>query len=83
MTRNGFAMNWTKTDTPHAITHYGAGPIKDDIQTVIKNHKTFGCNLIGIGSMPPAADGTRDYDWFAAQYRPAAQKIAAAAISTI
>ena len=61
-----------------AITHTAAGAIKNDTDTVIKNHKTFGCGLIGLGSMPPAADGSLDYDGFAAGFRPAAQAIAAA-----
>ena len=61
-----------------AITHTAAGAIKNDTDNVIKNHKTFGCGLIGLGSMPPAADGSLDYDGFAAGFRPAAQAIAAA-----
>ena len=76
-----FEAEWLKKELDAnglrcVLTHTNPLAIKDDTEKVIRDHKTFGTKLIGIGSMPGGFQGQADYNAFAADYRPAARKIA-------
>lgn len=58
------------------LTHASPDRIINDTEAVIREHEIFGCDYIGIGSLP---DKYRNLDWyghFAADFRDAAKRIA-------
>lgn len=60
------------------LTHTDPNRILNDTENVIKEHDILGCDYIGIGMMP---EKYRNPEWlwhFAADYKEAAKKIAAA-----
>ena len=58
------------------ITHTPFDKIINDTETVIANHKTFGCKYIGLGCMPKLGEVTREVaDDFISKALPAAEKI--------
>ncbi len=54
------------------ITHFNYDRIINDTDAVIAEHKTFGCNYIGVGSMP---GGAANYAKFLAEAKVPAKKI--------
>ena len=60
------------------LTHMNADRIIDDTEAVIKENEIMGCEYIGIGMMPERYRCEAWLDQFAADYLPAARKIAAA-----
>ncbi|GLX70089.1 sugar phosphate isomerase/epimerase family protein [Paenibacillus glycanilyticus] len=61
-----------------ALTHTNADRILNETERVIEEHDILGCNYIGIGSMPDKYREPDWYDYFAADFRKAAGKIAEA-----
>ncbi len=60
------------------LTHYNAARIADETDAVIAEHKGFGAQYIGLGSMPDfKKNGYREEDYlaFVERYLPAARKI--------
>lgn len=60
------------------ITHTNQDRIADETQQVIADHAVFGCDYIGVGSMPGQLRHPGDYDSFVERFRPAGEAIAAA-----
>ena len=60
------------------LTHMNADRIVDDTDAVIRENEIMGCDYIGIGMMPERYRNDAWLDRFAADYLPAARKIAAA-----
>ena len=55
------------------VTHTAPARIKDETDEVVREHRIFGCDYIGIGMAPGGMEG---YDDFVRDFKPAAQKIA-------
>lgn len=70
-----------KYDLPICSTHTAAARILNETDTVIAEHKLFGCHEIGIGGMPPeyrgSVEGIRN---FINDFTPALKKIKAAGL---
>ncbi|NCC47863.1 MAG: sugar phosphate isomerase/epimerase [Clostridia bacterium] len=61
------------------VTHTAQDRILNDTEQVIEDHRIYGARHIGIGSMPGHYERNPDgIDRFLSDYRPAAEKIAAA-----
>ena len=60
------------------ITHTNQDRIADETQKVIADHDVFGCDYIGVGSMPGGLRNPGDYESFVERFRPAGAAIAAA-----
>lgn len=60
------------------ITHTNQDRIADETQAVIADHEVFGCDHIGVGSMPGQLRHPGDYESFVERFRPAGEAIAAA-----
>jgi sugar phosphate isomerase/epimerase len=58
------------------LTHTDAIRILYDTEAVIKEHDIYGCDLIGIGSMPEKYRSEDWIDYFKADFGPAVKKIA-------
>ncbi len=63
------------------LTHFNFDRIVNDTENVVKEHKTFGCKYIGVGSMPGVFTKEVEkipehYEDFVAKALPAAKKIA-------
>lgn len=59
-----------------AVTHYNIDRIADDTDKVVEEHKQFGCEYIGIGSMKGALkNGMDDYNEFLSKFKPAGKRI--------
>lgn len=54
------------------ITHFNYDRIINDTEAVIAEHKTFGCDFIGVGSMP---GGAANYQRFLAEAKAPGKKI--------
>ena len=61
-----------------AVTHYNPELIRTAPEQTVSDHKKFGCKYVGIGCMPGGLGKPEDYDNFVANFKPAAQRIAAA-----
>lgn len=68
----------TETGLSCVITHTNQDRIADETQQVIADHAVFGCDYIGVGSMPGQLRHPGDYDSFVERFRPAGEAIAAA-----
>lgn len=60
------------------ITHTNQDRIANETQAVIADHSVFGCDYIGVGSMPGQLRHPGDYESFVERFRPAGAAIAAA-----
>ena len=60
------------------ITHTNQDRIADETEKVIAEHSVFGCDYIGVGSMPGQLRHPGDYESFVERFRPAGAAIAAA-----
>lgn len=71
----------TETDTSIVITHTAPDRILNETEAVIREHKIFGCPVIGIGSMPKEyRDGAAGVEKFIADFSEAVAKIEAAGL---
>ncbi len=59
------------------ITHTAPARIQDETDAVMREHRIFGCDYIGIGMAPGGMEG---YEDFVRAFKPAAQKIADAGL---
>jgi sugar phosphate isomerase/epimerase len=61
-----------------AVTHISTDKLLGDTDKVIEEHKTFGCNYIGIGALPNGWGGITEeiYGDFVKKFKPVASKIA-------
>ena len=53
------------------ITHTNQDRIADETEKVIAEHSVFGCDYIGVGSMPGQLRHPGDYESFVERFRPA------------
>ena len=65
-----------ETGTEIVITHISPERVLNETEEVIREHKIFGCPVIGLGSMPKEyRDGKEGVERFIADFAPAVQKI--------
>jgi len=57
------------------VTHFNPGRIADDSAAVAREHKVYGCDIVGLGSAPGIWLKTFSYEKFRDKYLPAALKI--------
>jgi len=57
------------------ITHTDPNKIKNETETVIKNHEIFGCDLIGVGCMPNGLNDPNDCNRFVEGFKAPAKAI--------
>ena len=68
-----------KHQLPIVCTHVPVDRILNDTDAVIAEHRTFGCSVIGLGSVPKDKRGSREtLDAFLEELKPAVAKIEAA-----
>jgi hypothetical protein len=58
------------------LTHVSADRLMNETEKVIAEHKILGCKYIGIGGMPDKYLTAEWYEYFAADFREPAKKIA-------
>ena len=70
-----------ETGTDIVITHIDPARVMNETDEVIREHKIFGCPVIGLGSMPKEyRNGAEGVEKFLADFAPAAAKIEAAGL---
>ena len=70
-----------ETGTQIVITHIDPVRVMNETEAVIREHKIFGCPVIGLGSMPKEyRNGKEGVEKFIADFAPATAKIEAAGL---